>query len=173
MSWRSATGWTALFLTLAIVGGGLRLSGCGGGEGRLEGRVSARIVRVVDGDTVVARVGDATERVRYIGVDTPESVKPDTPVECFAKQAAAANRRLVDGRRVTLLIGREGRDRYGRLLAYVFVGGSDRSVNATLVARGFGHVLTIPPNDSQAPAYRRLERRARERAAGLWGACGV
>ena len=78
---------------------------------------AARVVRVVDGDTVVVRTGGRDERVRYIGVDTPESVKPGTPVQCFAKAASAANKRLVEGREVRLVLDAETRDRYGRRLA--------------------------------------------------------
>src|SRR5581483_7391489 len=81
----------------------------------------ATIVRVVDGDTVVARTADGRfERVRYIGMDTPEDVKPGVPVQCFSLRAAAENRRLVAGQRVRLVAGAEPRDRYGRLLAYVY-----------------------------------------------------
>src|SRR6476659_9453316 len=76
----------------------------------------AQVLRVVDGDTIRVRLDGRSERVRYIGVDTPESVKPGTPVQCFAERAAAANRALVAGRRVRLVGDAEARDRYGRLL---------------------------------------------------------
>jgi micrococcal nuclease len=134
--------------------------------------LSGRVVDVVDGDTVRVRLGRETETVRYIGVDTPETVQPGAPVECYGKRASGFNRRLVNGRRVRLLLGRERRDRYGRLLAYVYRAGSERrSVNAALIAAGYGTVLTIPPNTRHADRYRRLERRARHRGLGLWGAC--
>ncbi len=79
-----------------------------------------KVVRVVDGDTIHVQVGGRDETVRYIGVDTPESVKPGTPVQCFAKRASAFNERLVAGERVRLVPDAEARDRYGRLLAYVY-----------------------------------------------------
>ena len=85
------------------------------------------------------------EDVRYIGVDTPETVKPDTPVQCFGPQASRFNHALVEHRRVRLVFGVERRDVYGRLLAYVYLGG--RFVNAELVRRGLARTLTIPPND--------------------------
>src|ERR1044071_8328926 len=110
------------------------------GGGKLVGATrsdAARVVRVVDGDTVVVRTGGHDERVRYIGVDTPESVKPGTPVQCFAKAASAANRRLVDGRRVRLDYDAERRDRYGRLLAYVYRREDGEFVNAALVRDGY------------------------------------
>jgi micrococcal nuclease len=131
-----------------------------------------RVVRVIDGDTVRVRVsGNQTRTVRYIGVDTPESVKPETPVECYAKRASDFNRRLVGGQEVRLRFGAERTDRYGRLLAYVFRAGARRSASATLIARGYGRLLAIPPNTAHVRAFTRLERRARRLGRGLWGAC--
>jgi micrococcal nuclease len=117
------------------------------------------------------RLGKRTRTVRYIGVDTPETVKPGEPVQCFGRLASAFNRRLVEGRRVRLRFGPERHDRYGRLLAYVYVEGRRHSVNAKLVARGYGRVLVIPPNTAHEEGFRRLERRARERGLGLWSIC--
>ncbi len=102
--------------------------------------------------------------MRYIGVDTPETVKPDTPVQCFGPRASAFNHRLVEGRRVRLVFGVERRDVYGRLLAYVYLG--RRFVNASLVRRGLARSLTIPPNDRFAPLFRGLELRAARAAVG-------
>jgi micrococcal nuclease len=132
------------------------------------------VVDVVDGDTVRVRLDRPirTETVRYIGVDTPESVKPGTPVQCFAKAADAFNRRLVEGRRVRLRPGSERRDRYGRLLAYVHVTGArPLFVNAALVRGGYARTLEIPPNTERADLFAALERRAREAGRGLWRAC--
>jgi micrococcal nuclease len=172
VSSRATAFWILVFVALAIVGGGLELFDSGD-SGESTGKLSAagRVVRVVDGDTVRIRLRDHTETVRYIGVDTPETVKPGEPVQCFGKRASAFNRRVVAGRRVELRFGRERRDRYGRLLAYVYVHGRERSLSATLVARGYGRVLTIPPNTAHARRFARLERRARERRLGLWGSC--
>ena len=130
---------------------------------------TARVSRVIDGDTVEVDLDGRAEDVRYIGVDTPESVKPGAPVECFGPAAAAFNRRLVEGRRVRLVFDRERRDVYGRLLAYVYLG--PQLVSATLVRRGFARTLTIPPNDRFAPLLARLERRAAIAGRGLWDAC--
>jgi micrococcal nuclease len=131
--------------------------------------VEALVTRVVDGDTVEVRIDGEVEDVRYIGVDTPETVKPDTPVQCFGPRASAFNHRLVEGRRVRLVFGVERRDAYGRLLAYVYLG--RRFVNASLVRRGLARTLTIPPNDRFAPLLRGLELRAARAGRGLWGAC--
>lgn len=133
------------------------------------GSARALVIRAVDGDTIEARIGGRAENVRYIGVDTPETVKPDTPVQCFGPRASAFNHRLVEGKRVRLVFGVERRDVYGRLLAYVYRG--RRFVNAALVRRGLARSLTIPPNDRFAPLMRRLELRAARAGRGLWGAC--
>jgi micrococcal nuclease len=132
---------------------------------------SARVVRVVDGDTIRVRIDGRTERVRYIGVDTPESVKPGTPVQCYAKRAAAANEALVAGRTVRLVGDVERRDRYGRLLAYVYREPDGAFVNARLVQDGYARTLTIPPNVAHAREFARLARAAREGERGLWRAC--
>ena len=129
----------------------------------------ASVTRVVDGDTVEVRLGGEIEDVRYIGVDTPETVKPDTPVQCFGPQASAFNHRFVEGRRVRLVFGVERRDVYGRLLAYVYLG--RRFVNAELLRRGLARTLTIPPNDRFAGRFARLEMAAARSGRGLWGAC--
>jgi micrococcal nuclease len=173
VSSRTAALWILLFFVLAVVGGGLGLFDVGDGGGGEVGRLSAagRVVDVVDGDTVKVRLPGGTETVRYIGVDTPETVKPGEPVQCFGKRASEFNDRLVAGRRVRLSFGRERRDRYGRLLAYVYLPGRERSVNALLVERGYGRVLVIPPNVEHERSYRRLERRARSEHLGLWGSC--
>jgi micrococcal nuclease len=133
------------------------------------GARTAQVVRVVDGDTIVVRLGGREERVRYIGVDTPESVKPQTPVQCFAERASAFNARLVEGRTVRLEQDVEARDRYGRLLAYVRAGGL--FVNAELVRRGYARPLTVPPNVRYADRFARLASQARAAGTGLWSAC--
>jgi len=133
----------------------------------------AQVVRVVDGDTIRVRLAGRTERVRYIGVDTPESVKPGTPVQCFAKRAAAANAALVAGQRVRLVGDVEQRDRYGRLLAYVYRVPDGAFVNALLVRDGYARTLTIAPNVAHVRELARLARTAREAGRGLWSACAM
>lgn len=133
--------------------------------------LQALVTRVIDGDTVEVELDGSRDDVRYIGIDTPESVKPDAPVECFAPQAAAVNTRLVEGKAVRLVFDAERRDVYGRLLAYVYLG--RRQVNAILVRRGLARTLTIAPNDRFASLLGRLERRAAIAGRGLWQACSV
>jgi len=144
--------------------------GSGGSPGR-DGAEVGQVVRVVDGDTIHVQVGGTRETVRYIGVDTPESVKPGTPVECFAKRASAFNHRLVEGEKVRLVRDAEARDRYGRLLAYVYRVRDKRFVNAALVRRGYAVPLTIPPNVAHAEQFRKLASAARRAGRGLWSSC--
>jgi micrococcal nuclease len=129
----------------------------------------AYVTRVVDGDTIEVRLGGLEEDVRYIGVDTPETVKPGAPVQCFGPQASRFNHALVERRRVRLVFGVERRDVYGRLLAYVYLG--ERFVNAELVRRGLARTLTIPPNDRFAAQLKGLELAAARAGRGLWGGC--
>src|SRR4051794_36498397 len=144
----------------AVLGAWRPGSGPGGG-----GRADGTVTRVVDGDTIHVMTGGRDEAVRYIGVDTPESVKPGTPVQCFAKAASAENERLVEGRRVRLVYDAERRDRYGRLLAYVYRG--DTLINAELVRAGYARTLTIPPNVRFADRFAALARQAQEHRRGL------
>jgi micrococcal nuclease len=174
-------GWWRGAALLAVLGAAVALGGLGrppepgreAFESRPEAPLSGRVVEVTDGDTVIVRLSDgALERVRYIGVDTPES-DPRRPLECFGLAAKAANARMVAGRTVLVEAGAEPRDVYGRLLAYVSVSGrlGPVLVNEALVRRGFARTLTIPPNDALAPRLSRLEAAAGRRGRGLWSAC--
>ena len=126
------------------------------------------VARVIDGDTIELSSG---EKVRYIGIDTPESVKPNTPVQCFAKEAATRNRELVEGKTVRLVRDVSDRDKYGRLLRYVYAG--DVFINEALVREGYARVATFPPDVFHANEFLAAERDAREGKRGLWadGAC--
>ena len=129
--------------------------------------VAAEVQRVTDGDTFVATVDGRKERVRVIGVDTPETVAPDRPVEPYGRQASSFARRYLTGATVRLAGDAEQRDRYGRLLAYVWL--ADGTFwNALLVAEGYAQQLTIPPNVTYAGLFRRLAAEARRRDRGLW-----
>jgi micrococcal nuclease len=162
-----------ILVAFAVAAGafGANALGTARGGGSPSASSVARVVRVVDGDTIVASVGGREERVRYIGMDTPEDVKPGTPVQCYSRRAAAENRRLVAGRRVRLVQDAEARDRYGRLLAYVYRAGDGLFVNAELVRLGYARPLTIPPNVAHEAEIARLARAARRGGRGLWSRC--
>ena len=124
------------------------------------------MVRVVDGDTIDVQLADRVEKVRYIGVNTPEIHHPIKGEEPGGREAAEVNRRLVAGRHVRLELDVRTRDRYGRLLAYVWLG--DTMVNAELVRRGYAQVMTVPPNVRYQDLFLKLQREARDAGRGLW-----
>jgi len=124
------------------------------------------VTRVVDGDTIHVQLGGRVEKVRYIGVNTPEIHHPSKGEEPGGRAAAEMNRRLVAGKRVRLELDVQTRDRHGRLLAYVWVG--DAMVNAELVRLGYAQVMTIPPNVKHQELFTKLQREAREAGRGLW-----
>ena len=133
---------------------------------------AATVERVVDGDTLVIRVQGQTERVRLIGIDTPESVDPRRPVECFGKEAAAHLAELLpEGTPVRLERDVEARDRFDRLLAYVYRQRDDLFVNLAMVRDGFAAVATFPPNVAHVESFVSAQREAREASRGLWRAC--
>jgi micrococcal nuclease len=174
VTWPRALPWIALLLMAGLVLGDVSLPG---GEDaaapRAGGSALATVERVIDGDTIVVRLGGREERVRYIGLDTPETVKPGTPVQCYGEAAHALNARLLRGSetRVALRFDRELRDRFGRLLAYVHRVADGAFVNARLVAAGAARTLTISPNTQHARRLAQLQSAARTAARGLWGAC--
>ena len=126
--------------------------------------MEAFVERAVDGDTVVLSGG---ERVRYTGVDTPELHHPTKPVQWYAREAKEFNRHLVEMKKVRLEFDVVRRDKYGRLLAYVYLP-DGTFVNAELVHQGYARILTIPPNVKYADLFLKYEREAREAGRGLW-----
>ena len=132
-----------------------------------KGAVAAEVQRVVDGDTFVATVRGRRERVRIIGVDTPESVDPNRPDEPFGEEASNFAKHYLTGETVRMAGDAEPRDRYGRMLAYVWL--ADGTFwNALLAAEGYAQQLTIPPNVTYADLFRRLVSEARREDRGLW-----
>lgn len=156
------------FTTLALTA----LSGCAGdsttdGEVRA-GLTPATVTRVVDGDTIRVQIAGEEFRLRYIGIDTPETVDPRRPVQCFGQEASERNRQLVEGQVVGLEKDVSETDSFDRLLRYVWVG--DQMVNAALVEEGYALASTYPPDVRYAELFASLQARAREDARGLWGA---
>lgn len=129
--------------------------------------VPVDLIRVIDGDTIVVRLPDSREeRVRYIGIDAPESVHPEKPVEPFALEASSRNRELVEGRSLLLELDVQERDQYGRLLAFVWADGE--MVNLQLVREGLAWVTTYPPNVRHVEALVEAQRHARRDELGVW-----
>lgn len=164
---------SSLLLVLPLV---VLAAGCSGGRAA-SGPAPAvggagRVEKVVDGDTLDVALAGRTERVRLLGIDTPETVKPDTPVECYGREASARLRALLPERTpVRLVRDAEERDRFGRLLAYVYRQPDGLFVNLDLVRGGYAQVLTLPPNVAHAAELRAAARDARRSTRGLWGSC--
>ncbi len=152
--------WLAVVLAAALL-----LCGCGQqAQPQPNGEMKAKVERVVDGDTFQIEGG---ERVRMIGVNTPETVKPNHPVEYFGKEASNYTKKLLTGQTVTLRFDVELRDKYGRLLAYVYLP-DGTFVNDKLVREGYARIMTIPPNVAYADQFLASEREARKNHRGLW-----
>lgn len=136
-----------------------------------EPETNASVTRVIDGDTIEVRYRGRILDVRLIGVDTPETVAPGEPVECYGKAASRFTEQTLDGERVLLEFDVEKTDRFGRTLAYVWL--DDELFNETLVARGFAQVSTFPPNVKYVGRLVDAQREARHADRGLWGLCEV
>jgi micrococcal nuclease len=152
----------------ASAGGG---AGASGGVGASGGARVGRVVKIVDGDTIDVQLGGTRETVRYIGVDTPETKHPSKPVQCYGRRASDFNSRLVSGERVRLVRDVERRDRYGRLLAYVYRVRDGLFVNAEIARLGYAQPLSIAPDVRHADRFADLAREARQQGRGLWSAC--
>jgi micrococcal nuclease len=151
----------------------IALASCSRGSTAAEPPGAGTVVRPVDGDTLVVHVGGADEPVRLIGIDTPESVAQDRPVECFGPEAKDQLAALLPaGTAVLLERDAEARDRYDRLLAYVIRADDGLFVNGALVEDGFAEAASYPPNTARQGELDAAEARARAGQRGLWPACG-
>ncbi len=131
------------------------------------------VVRVIDGDTVDVEIDDTVERVRLIGVDTPESVAPERPVQCYGAEASAHTAELLPVGTVVRVVRDEvSRDQYGRLLAYVYRADDDLLVNLDLIERGFADAVTYGDNEALYDTFVAAESAARSEGVGLWSVCG-
>jgi micrococcal nuclease len=149
------------------------LAGCASADPAALPAGSARVVQIVDGDTVTVDVGGAEETVRLLGIDTPETVHPTRPVECFGAEASARLAELIPpGSVVRLERDLEARDHYGRLLLYLYRADDDLFVNLAMVAGGHATTLHVEPNGAHRQALAAAEVDARASRSGLWAACG-
>jgi endonuclease YncB( thermonuclease family) len=127
------------------------------------------VIKVVDGDTIEITGG---KKLRYIGIDTPETVDPRRPVMCFGKQASDENKRLVLGKTIIMVKDVSETDKYGRLLRYVYLP-DGTFVNELLVKEGYARATSYPPDISFQDLFRQAEEQAREAQRGLWGSCSL
>ena len=163
--WRSGV---AALVLVAIIGAVPRLAAADADD-----RSTVTVERVTDGDTIRVSGGDFDgEAVRLIGIDTPEVDGPYTDAQCFGSKASGRARALMpEGAELELVLDVQERDRFGRVLAYVYRASDGRFVNAAMVRGGFATAITIPPNVEHADRFRQLERDARDAGRGLWEAC--
>jgi micrococcal nuclease len=157
-----------LFVVLACA----FLGSCSSSDSSLPQGANARVVKVIDGDTVDISIDGKVERVRLIGIDTPETKKPNTPIECYGPEASQRTTFLLPvGTPVILQRDAEARDHYGRLLGYIFRFSDNLFVNSDLMAGGFARPLAIAPNTTYSEEFSSLATNAQAAKLGLWGAC--
>ncbi|GGK36150.1 hypothetical protein GCM10010965_31390 [Caldalkalibacillus thermarum] len=128
--------------------------------------IPAFVTRVVDGDTFVAEINGQEERVRLILVDTPETVHPSKPVEPFGPEASEFAKEMLEGKEVHLELDVSERDRYGRVLAYVWI--DDKMFNEMLLEKGLARVAVFPPNVKYVDRFRQIEKEAQQKGIGIW-----
>ena len=127
---------------------------------------TVRVIRVIDGDTIEIEGG---QKIRYIGIDTPETVDPRKPIQCFGIEASNKNKELVEDKSVRLEKDVSGTDKYGRLLRYVYV--DDIFVNEYLIRQGFAHSSTYPPDVKYQNQFLQAQQEAQNNNRGLWSSC--
>ena len=128
--------------------------------------VQYEVIRVIDGDTVELKNG---ERLRYNDIDTPETVHPSKPIECYGSEASKKNKELVEGKKILVELGNPEKDRYGRLLGYVYI--DDLFVNAELVRGGYAEVNSYGNPGSKFNELIQIENKAKSKLTGLWANC--
>ena len=132
-----------------------------------------KVARLVDGDTIVLTDG---RKIRYLYIDTPETVKENVPVMCFGPEAKEMNEKLVLGKEIWMLSDKESKDQYGRDLRMIFLAGTNtddfaNSVNAILIKGGFARARIFKPNTLHESEAKQLERDAKDKKLGVWGMC--
>jgi micrococcal nuclease len=164
----------AAFVALAILAAaGCGGSGAGSSTGTSLGAGSGRVTRVVDGGTIVVDLDGRSEKIRLLGIDTPETKSPTKPVQCYGKEASThTSDLLTPGTEVRLERDVEERDTYGLMLAYVYRASDGLFVNLELARDGFASLLTYQPNVAHVGELSAAVDDARSRQAGLWGQCG-
>lgn len=141
---------------------------------QVQGKEIARVTRVIDGDTIEINIRGETKKLRYIGVNTPETVDPRRPDECFGEEASKENKRLVEGKDIILEKDISETDQFNRLLRYIYLPLSDGSllfINDYLVRQGFANASTFPPDVKYYQQFLEAQQEARDNNRGLWGKC--
>lgn len=148
------------------------VAACRPGGAPASGSSNASVVEVIDGDTVRLRFASGDEIVRLLGVDTPETVDPNRPAQCFGAEASTYLRQLLpEGHPVLVVRDTQTRDAFGRLLAYLFLDVGGTFVNLELIRNGFADTLSIEPNTTYQAEFAAALRIARSNRVGLWASC--
>ncbi|KQX61127.1 thermonuclease family protein [Paenibacillus sp. Root444D2] len=151
----------ALLLNLVIL-----MTACGSKPAAIAGRERVKVERIVDGDTLEVTMKGKKEKVRLIGVDTPETKKPNTPVMFYGKEASAYTKKRLEKETVELEFDVDKKDQYDRWLVYVWIG--EELFNRTLVQEGYARMATYPPNIKYVDAFKKDQETARNQKKGLW-----
>jgi micrococcal nuclease len=158
-------------LTFILFTCALLLSGCSN-DSLATSPNSATMKRVVDGDTIDIAIGGNTEQVRLIGINTPETKHPTKGMECFGPEASAYTEQLLPkGTKLRVERDIEARDKYGRLLLYVYIDNSNVFVNLDLVLQGYARPMVFEPNTAHKADFAQAATQAELRNVGLWQAC--
>jgi micrococcal nuclease len=143
------------------------LTGCSESQTNNKNRIPIKVEDVVDGDTIKVEVDGKRETVRFLLVDTPESVHPTKPVQPFSKEASKHIENMLNGSKVELELGIGERDKYGRLLAYVYADG--KSVQESLLEKGLARVAYVfEPNTKYVEDYEKIQKQAQKEEVGIW-----
>lgn len=151
------------------------IAGCSPAPGQIASGSPERpvVAEVIDGDTILVDFGPSAEPVRLLGVDTPETLDPNRPVQCYGAQATAFVEELIPpGTPLRVERDEQARDHFGRLLLYVFRADDDTFINAALIAQGYADISVFEPNTAYATTLGELHTSALTRGVGLWGVCG-
>lgn len=168
---RSCAALPRQFTVLGVVILGLVLQACSATDREVSS--TSTVSQVIDGDTIVIDFAGRNETVRLLGIDTPETVDPNRPVQCFGEEASDHLRALLpSGTPVRVVRDVEARDRFGRLLVYVFRAADDLFINAVLLQEGLADLAIYAPNVAYRAAFEHALATAQTRNAGLWAACG-
>ena len=166
-----------IIAAVAYLFGGESVLNFSGNEPGNQDFVQAVIVRAVDGDTAVVKVDGQERRVRFLGVDTPETVHPNKPVQFFGKEASNFTKESLNGRRVWLEYDANPQDRYGRHLAYIWLNNPktinetsirENMFNAKLLLGGYAKVMIIKPNKRYESEFKKFQEEARNKKLGVW-----
>lgn len=162
--------FSAIAALLVLVFAGENVSKTSNVQGLSDERTTATVVRVVDGDTIDALVVGQTKRIRLIGINTPETVDPRRPVECFGAEASHKAKEILNGRQVTVESDstQGDADKYGRLLRYVFLE-DGTNFNLLMIREGYAYEYTYNAPYKYHQEFNAAEQEARTKKAGLWG----